>query len=100
MIIGSLSLVLKLQDTPDLHHVHDALNLARKEATATATATNTTESLQSIKVELKHTLTVNQCSSIVILQRRWVIRGNCGGVSESRAVHVSARHTESISHEG
>ena len=46
MIMGSLSLVLKLQNTPDLHHVHDALNLARTEATATAT--NTTESLQSL----------------------------------------------------
>ena len=59
MIMGSLSLVLKLQNTPDLHHVHDALSMARTEATATATST--TESLQSIKVELKHTMkTVQQ----------------------------------------
>ena len=42
MIMGSLSLVLDLYNTRELSYVHNAFNLARNEATATAT--NTTAS--------------------------------------------------------
>lgn len=53
MIMGSLSLVVKLQNLPDLNTIHDALNVARIEATATVATT--VESLNNIKIELKHT---------------------------------------------
>uniref|UniRef100_A0A8H7NA94 CCHC-type domain-containing protein n=1 Tax=Bionectria ochroleuca TaxID=29856 RepID=A0A8H7NA94_BIOOC len=51
MIMGSLSLLVKLQNMPDFRTVHDALNLARTEATASAAST--TESLNRIDAGLK-----------------------------------------------
>jgi hypothetical protein len=49
--MGSLSRLVKLQGMPDFRTVHDALSLARTEATASAAST--TESLNRIDAGLK-----------------------------------------------
>ena len=61
IIRGSLTFVLKMQHTPDLSAIRDALNLVQTEARSTAE--NTVQALDEIKNELKNAAAIVQRSA-------------------------------------
>jgi predicted RNase H-like HicB family nuclease len=66
IIRGSLTFVLKMQHTPDLSAISDALRVAQTEAKATAE--HTAQALDVIKSELKNTVELVQQSAANIQQ--------------------------------
>jgi methyl-accepting chemotaxis protein len=66
IIRGSLTFVMKMQHTPDLSAISDALRIAQTEAKATAKHTG--QALDVIKSELKNTVELVQQSAANIQQ--------------------------------
>jgi hypothetical protein len=81
IIRGSLTFVLKMQHTPDLSSISDALRIAQTEAKATAE--HTAQALDVIKSELKNTVELVQRSAANIQQ-------NSNTAEEARAAAKDA----------